>query len=69
MTSAIGSSSVAAGVIVVLMRVDDVSQRLVRHRLHLRQDRVMIPVNMSSTSTTPSVVTRMATLPPSPLIM
>ena len=35
---------VAAGVVVVLMRVDDVAQGLARQRLHLREDVVVIPV-------------------------
>ena len=35
---------VAAGVVVVLVRVDHVAQRLVRYRLHLREDVAVIAV-------------------------
>ncbi len=35
---------VAAGMVVVLMRVDDVAQRLIGDRLHLREDVVVVPV-------------------------
>ena len=60
---------VAAGVVVVLMRVDDVRNGWSVTDLICARMSAWLRSNMSSTSTTPSEVVYKATLPPSPETM